>query len=208
MDPEDPDSDQDHSQNWIISSFYLFRHILKIWSKSVHKLLSYLVHKQTHKPTNKPRRKHNLLDRGNKPLASLQRCNKSTIRLVYLIFSFIFSYYDARPMIPLHTPYLIKQPIKPSVLFLNIVKMLILILQVKCDKVCWNMVKNSFHYERNHISVYIFKCGYFRILLLTQVQLELTCWCYMKLKSVFWRLLGALISFTGIYHFSMYMSLW
>ena len=49
MDPEDPDSDPDHSQNLIISSFYLFRHILKITSKSVHKLLSYLVHKQTNK---------------------------------------------------------------------------------------------------------------------------------------------------------------
>ena len=57
MDPEDPDSDPDHSQNWIISSFYLFRHILKISSKSVQKFLSYLVHK----PTNKPRYKHNLL---------------------------------------------------------------------------------------------------------------------------------------------------
>ena len=34
-------------------------------SKSVHKILSYLVHKQTHKPTNKPRRKHNLLGGGN-----------------------------------------------------------------------------------------------------------------------------------------------
>ena len=47
MDPEDPDSDLDHFQNFVISSFYLFRHILKISSKSVHKFLSYLVHKQT-----------------------------------------------------------------------------------------------------------------------------------------------------------------
>ena len=52
MDPEDPDSDPDHSQNLIISSFYLFRHILKISSKSVHKFLSYLVHKQTNRQTN------------------------------------------------------------------------------------------------------------------------------------------------------------
>ena len=45
MDPEDPYSDPDHFQNSIISSFYLFRHILKISSKSVHKFLIYLVHK-------------------------------------------------------------------------------------------------------------------------------------------------------------------
>ena len=49
MDPEDPDSDPDHSQNLIISSFYHFGHILKILSKSVHKFFSYLVHKQTNK---------------------------------------------------------------------------------------------------------------------------------------------------------------
>ena len=47
MDPEDPDSDPDHSQNLIISSFYFFGHILKISSKSIHRFLSYLVHKQT-----------------------------------------------------------------------------------------------------------------------------------------------------------------
>ena len=52
MDPEDPDSDPDHSQNLIISSFYLFRHILKISSKSVHKFFSYLVHKRTNKLIN------------------------------------------------------------------------------------------------------------------------------------------------------------
>ena len=52
MDPEDPDSDPDHSQNIIISSFYLFRHILKISSKSVHEFFCYLVHKQTNKSTN------------------------------------------------------------------------------------------------------------------------------------------------------------
>ena len=51
MDPEDPDSDLDHFQNLIISSFYLFRHILKISSKSV-MFLSYLVHKQTDRQTN------------------------------------------------------------------------------------------------------------------------------------------------------------
>ena len=52
MDSEDPDSDLDYSQNWIISSFYLFRHILKTSSKSVHKFLSYLVHKRTNPQTN------------------------------------------------------------------------------------------------------------------------------------------------------------
>ena len=51
MDPEDPD-DPDHSQNRITSSFYHFGHILKILSKSVHKLLSYLVHSQTGGQTN------------------------------------------------------------------------------------------------------------------------------------------------------------
>ena len=50
MDPEDPYSDPDHFQNVIISSFYLFRHILKISSKSVYKFLSYLVHKQIWQP--------------------------------------------------------------------------------------------------------------------------------------------------------------
>ena len=52
MDPEDPDSDQNHPQNLITSSFYHFGHILKILSKSVHKFLSYLVHKQTEGQTN------------------------------------------------------------------------------------------------------------------------------------------------------------
>ena len=51
MDPEDPDSDPDHSQNLTMSSFYLFGHALKISSKSVHKFLSYLDHKQTNKQT-------------------------------------------------------------------------------------------------------------------------------------------------------------
>ena len=46
MDPEDPD-DPDHSQNLNTSSCYHFGDILKILSKSVHKFLSYLVHKQT-----------------------------------------------------------------------------------------------------------------------------------------------------------------
>ena len=68
MDPEDPDSDLDLSQNLIISSFYLFRHILKISSKSVHKFLGYLVHKRT----NKPRQKHNLLGGGNNMLLITQ----------------------------------------------------------------------------------------------------------------------------------------
>ena len=47
MNPEDPDSDPNHSQNIIASSFYHFRHILKILSKSIHKFLNYLVHKQS-----------------------------------------------------------------------------------------------------------------------------------------------------------------
>ena len=46
MDPEDPDSYPDHSQNLIISSFYHFGHILKILSKSICQFLSYFVHKQ------------------------------------------------------------------------------------------------------------------------------------------------------------------
>ena len=50
MDAEDPYSDPDHFQNSIISSFYLFRHILKISSKSVHKFLIYLVHKHIWQP--------------------------------------------------------------------------------------------------------------------------------------------------------------
>ena len=33
MDPEDPDSDPDHFQNRIISSFYLFRHMNNIFEK-------------------------------------------------------------------------------------------------------------------------------------------------------------------------------
>ena len=52
MDPEDPYSDPNHFQNLTISSFYVFRHILKISSKSVHKFLSYLIHKQTDGQTN------------------------------------------------------------------------------------------------------------------------------------------------------------
>ena len=51
MDPEDPDSDPNHSQNVMTSSFYPFGHILKILSKSIHKFLSYLVRKQTNKQT-------------------------------------------------------------------------------------------------------------------------------------------------------------
>ena len=47
MDPEDPDSDPDHYQNLITSSFYEFGHILNILSKSVCQFLSYLVYKQT-----------------------------------------------------------------------------------------------------------------------------------------------------------------
>ena len=50
--------------------------MLKILSKSVHKFLSYLVHKQTHKPTIKPRRKHNLLGGGNESIECLYPLNK------------------------------------------------------------------------------------------------------------------------------------
>ena len=64
MDPEDPDSDPNHSQNLITSSFYHCGHVLKFFSKSINKFLSYVVHKQTDGQTDKPRRKHNLLDRG------------------------------------------------------------------------------------------------------------------------------------------------
>ena len=52
MDPEDPDSDSNHSLTLITSSVYHFGHILKILSKSVHKFLSYLVHKQIDRQTN------------------------------------------------------------------------------------------------------------------------------------------------------------
>ena len=58
MYPEDPDSDPDHSQNLIISSLYLFRHILKISSKFVHKFLSSLGHKRTNVQTHKQTHKH------------------------------------------------------------------------------------------------------------------------------------------------------
>ena len=44
----------------------------------------------------------------NDPLASVQSVNKSMIQLVYLIFSFMFTYYDSKPMISLHTFYLVK----------------------------------------------------------------------------------------------------
>ena len=53
MDPEDPNSDPNHSQSLIKSSFYHFGHILKILSKSVHKFLSYLVYKQTNRWTDR-----------------------------------------------------------------------------------------------------------------------------------------------------------
>ena len=73
MDPEDPDSDPDHSQNLIISSFYLFRHIVKISSKSVHKFLSYLVHKQTDGQTN-PGKNITSLAEGSKLTLSTFGC--------------------------------------------------------------------------------------------------------------------------------------
>ena len=56
-------------------------------------------------------------------------------------------------MISLHTPYLVKQPIKTSVLFINMAGMLNLILLIKYDKSGWKMV---FYYERKHTSAYIF----------------------------------------------------
>ena len=52
MDPEDPDSNPNHCQNLITSSFYHFGHILKTLSNSVDKFMSYLVHKQTDGQTN------------------------------------------------------------------------------------------------------------------------------------------------------------
>ena len=48
MDPEDPDSDPDHSENVVIYSFYHFLHILKISSKSVLSVFE-LSHSQTNK---------------------------------------------------------------------------------------------------------------------------------------------------------------
>ena len=71
-----------------------------------------------------------------KSLASVKRCNISTIRLVYLICSFMCAYYDPKPMIFPHTPYLVKQLIKTSVLFINMAGVLILILHIKYDKIC------------------------------------------------------------------------
>ena len=50
MDPEDPDSDPDHSQNFITSSFYQFGHILKILSKSVFELSCLQTNKQIEGP--------------------------------------------------------------------------------------------------------------------------------------------------------------
>ena len=52
MDQEDPDSDLDHPQNLIISSIYFFGHILKIFSKSVHRLFE-LSCSQTKKQTDR-----------------------------------------------------------------------------------------------------------------------------------------------------------
>ena len=86
---------------------------------------------------------------------------KAQFDLFTYYFSFIFIYYDIKPMISLHIPYLEKQPIKTSDLFLNMVRMLILILQIKYDRFCWNMVKNRFYYKRNHIGAYIFKVWVF-----------------------------------------------
>ena len=73
----------------------------------------------------------------NKPLVTVQRCNKSTFRLVYLIVSFILAYNNSKPNgFSPYTLYLVKQPIKTYVLFINMVGMLIFILQIKHDKCC------------------------------------------------------------------------
>ena len=61
-------------------------------------------------------------------------------------------------MISHHTPYLVKQPIKMSILFINMAGMLILILQIKYDKFCWKM---DLYYEGKHTSAYIFKVKVF-----------------------------------------------
>ena len=65
MDPEDLDY-PDHSKynHFILLPFQTYPEIL---SKSVHKFLSYLVHKQTEGQTDKARQKHNgnLLGGGN-----------------------------------------------------------------------------------------------------------------------------------------------
>ena len=42
MDPDDPDSDPDHSQNLVTCSLSNLGHFLKISSKSIHNFLSYL----------------------------------------------------------------------------------------------------------------------------------------------------------------------
>ena len=85
MDTEDPDTNLDHSENLTISSFYLFKHILKISLKSVSKffIVVLFTNKLTYSQTNKPRRKHNLLGRGNeyvdmdKGYKSINMCNQS-----------------------------------------------------------------------------------------------------------------------------------
>ena len=81
MDPEDPDSDPNQSQNLITSSFYHFGHILKILSKSVHKFLSYLVHKQTKRRT----------DKTGKNITSLAEViMRYCIEIIYILMNFVF----------------------------------------------------------------------------------------------------------------------
>ena len=73
-------------------------------------------------------------------------------------------------MLSVHTPYLVKQPIPTSVLFLNMAVMLILILQVKYDKFCVGKWLKIDCIMKGSILLRIYlRFGLFKILLLTRV---------------------------------------
>ena len=61
MDPEDPDSDPEQSQNGNISSFYLSRHILKISSKIHPYVFELSVFKITEDPDHDPEQSQNCI---------------------------------------------------------------------------------------------------------------------------------------------------
>ena len=98
-----------------------------------------------------------VLSRQNKLLAGVQRCNKSTIWLVYLIFSFIFISYDVKPMISLHIPYLEKTTNQNVRFISQHGKNVDPYFAGKIWQILLKCIKNRFHYERNPVSAYIFK---------------------------------------------------
>ena len=117
MDPEDPYSDPDHFQNSAISSFYLFRHILKISSKSVHKFFSYNVHKHIcnldpDDPDSDPDHSPNLITCSSHHLGHLLKMSSQSIHnfLRYL------SYYISRIQ-KIHIVIRITSKIQPFHLF-------------------------------------------------------------------------------------------